>query len=230
MAKTPRALAREQTMREIVRIGRTQLTTVGPADLSLRAIARELGVVSSAVYRYVASRDELLTLLIVDAYDELGDAVDVALAHGSKTPRAQVQRVATAVREWAVREPSRYALIYGTPVPGYAAPADQTVDPGTRVVYALVRIVEQAYANGQMADPAGASLPRSVRSDLEAIRRELDLTMPVPLLAKAFALWTGLFGAVSFDVFDQYGADTISDRAALLKVQIDLLVDALGLP
>jgi len=63
-------------MREIVRIGREQLATVGPADLSLRAVARELGVVSSAVYRYVASRDELLTLLIVDAYDDLGDEVD----------------------------------------------------------------------------------------------------------------------------------------------------------
>ena len=79
-ASTPRSRAREQTMRDIVRIGRTHLATEGAAALSLRAVARDLGVVSSAVYRYVESRDELLTLLVVDGYDELGDAVDEALA------------------------------------------------------------------------------------------------------------------------------------------------------
>jgi len=215
-------------MREIVRIGREQLATVGPADLSLRAVARELGVVSSAVYRYVASRDELLTLLIVDAYDDLGDEVDAALAKGPVAPRARLHRIAGAVREWAVREPSRYALLYGTPVPGYQAPADQTVDPGTRVVRALVAVIEDAYVAGAVGDPGG-SLPRSVRSDLEAIRREFALTMPATLLARGFAAWTGLFGAVSFDVFDQYGPDTITDRSALLKVQVDLLADSLGL-
>ncbi len=223
---TPRALAREQTMREIVRIGREQLATVGPAELSLRAVARELGVVSSAVYRYVASRDELLTLLIVDAYDELGDEVDAAVGTGS--PRTRLLRIAEAVRTWAVREPSRYALIFGTPVPGYAAPRDQTVDPGTRVVVALVALIEEAYVAGQVADPGG-SLPRTVRSDLDAIRREYGLAMPATLLARGFAVWTGIFGAVSFDVFDQYGPDTITDRSALLRVQVGLLADALGL-
>ena len=96
-------------MREIVRIGREQLAAVGPTELSLRSVARELGVVSSAVYRYVASRDELLTLLIVDAFDELGDEVDAALNRGGRSARAQIQQIASAVRDWAAREPSRYA-------------------------------------------------------------------------------------------------------------------------
>src|ERR687897_2150882 len=77
---SPRARARVRTIRDIVRIGREHLATEGAAALSLRAVARDLGLVSSAVYRYVASRDELLTLLVVDGYDELGDAVDAALA------------------------------------------------------------------------------------------------------------------------------------------------------
>lgn len=214
-------------MREIVRIGREQLAAVGPTELSLRSVARELGVVSSAVYRYVASRDELLTLLIVDAFDELGDEVDAALNRGGRHARAQIQQIASAVRDWAAREPSRYALIYGTPVPGYHAPAERTVDPGTRVVMALLGVVEQAYLDGAAAVPGGP-LPRPVRTDMDALRREYDLQMPAVLLARCFALWTGLFGAVSFDVFDQYGTDTITDRAALLKVQIDLYIDALG--
>ena len=77
---TPRQVAREQTLRDIVRIGREQLATTTPAELSLRAVARELGLVSSAVYRYVKDRDALLTLLIVDAYDELGAEVEAAVA------------------------------------------------------------------------------------------------------------------------------------------------------
>jgi len=80
MAGTPRERARVQTLTDITRIGRDQLAVHGAAALSLRAVARELGVVSSAVYRYVRNRDELLTLLIVDGYTELGDEVDAALA------------------------------------------------------------------------------------------------------------------------------------------------------
>src|SRR5687768_5644222 len=80
--RTPRERARAQTVSDIVRLGREHLATHGAAALSLRAVARDLGVVSSAVYRYVANRDELLTLLVVDAYSELGDAVDVAVSAG----------------------------------------------------------------------------------------------------------------------------------------------------
>src|SRR5699024_9730237 len=77
---TARQQAREQTMQRILEISRTQLETHGVAGLSLREVTRELGMVSSAVYRYVAGRDELLTLLLVDAYEDLANTVDAALA------------------------------------------------------------------------------------------------------------------------------------------------------
>ncbi|MBF4161366.1 TetR-like C-terminal domain-containing protein [Nocardioides acrostichi] len=229
---TPRALAREQTMREIVRIGREHLGEVGPAALSLRAVARELGVVSSAVYRYVADRDALLTLLIVDAYDELGGAVETAIAgvrtRGEARFRARILAGARATREWAVAEPSRFALLYGTPVPGYRAPRD-TVDPGIRVALALVGVLDEAYAAGVLASPQ-ERLARPVRADLERQVRELGLALPTAALARAFALWSGLFGLVSFDVFDQYGAETLTDRGAFFEHQVGLLADLVGLP
>jgi AcrR family transcriptional regulator len=228
MAPTPRQLARENTMREIVRIGRAQLATVGPADLSLRAVARELGVVSSAVYRYVRSRDELLTLLIVDAYDELGGAVDAALADAPNEPRARLLAAARAVRGWGLREPSSYALLYGTPVPGYAAPADRTTQPGTRVVYALVGILVAASEAGRLRLQE-REVPDGVRTDMERIRAELGLDLPVGALAAAFQLWSGLFGLVSFEVFDQWGPDTLSDRDAFFDYQVGLLGDLAGL-
>ena len=114
-------------MRDIVRIGREHLATDGAAALSLRAVARDLGVVSSAVYRYVASRDELLTLLVVDGYDELGDAVDAALEQVDRDDHAgRVVAIGRAVRAWALAEPATYALLFGSPVPGYEAPAERT--------------------------------------------------------------------------------------------------------
>jgi len=215
-------------MREIVRIGREQLATVGPADLSLRAVARELGVVSSAVYRYVSSRDELLTLLIVDAYDELGDEVDAALAAAPGEPRDRLLAAARAVRAWGLRVPSSYALLYGTPVPGYAAPADLTTQPGTRVVLALVRIVVEASEAGRLR-PQEREVPDGVRADMDRLRAEFGLTLPVRALAAAFQLWSGLFGLVSFDVFDQWGPGTLTDRAGFFDYQVGLLADLVGL-
>ena len=118
-ASTPRSRAREQTMRDIVRIGREHLATDGAAALSLRAVARDLGLVSSAVYRYVASRDELLTLLVVDGYDELGDAVDAALAGVDRSDHAgRMAAIGRAVRAWGLADPATYALLFGSPVPG----------------------------------------------------------------------------------------------------------------
>lgn len=107
----------------MLELGRDHLTRYGAAALSLRAIARDLDLVSSAVYRYVANRDQLLTLLVVDAYAEL--AGHVVEAHESAAPDAFRERLMVscqAFRRWAVDEPARYALLYGSPVPDYQHP------------------------------------------------------------------------------------------------------------
>lgn len=226
---TPRQLSREQTLRDIVRIGREQLATSTPAELSLRAVARELGLVSSAVYRYVKDRDALLTLLIVDAYDELGGEVEEAVASASRrAPVGQLQAAARAMRTWGLREPSRFALLYGTPVPGYAAPAEATVQPGTRVVVALAGILEAAHLAGRLREVEGP-VPRSVRADMDAIRAEYGLTLPAVNLARGLGLWSAIVGAVAFDVFGQYGPDTLTDPAAFLDLHVAGLAEVVGL-
>lgn len=127
--------------------------------MSLRAIARELGMVSSAVYRYVASRDDLLTLLLVDAYTELADAVEGAQGEADGW-RAQVHSIAHAARAWAVAAPASWALLYGSPVPGYQAPADRTVGPGTRVIAALFRAVAAGIDAGRSVSQKALSRKR----------------------------------------------------------------------
>ncbi|NYD77517.1 TetR/AcrR family transcriptional regulator [Arthrobacter cupressi] len=229
---TPRERARAQTIADIVRIGRSHLALHGAAALSLRAVARDLGVVSSAVYRYVENRDELLTLLLVDAYNELGDAVDAAvdvLPEGDFTGRFHA--LGHAVRNWALREPACYALLFGSPVPGYRAPGELTTVPGTRVVYRMVRNFDAAYRAGALAAPAGPAVvvPGTLSRDLAAIRSGLGLEVPEELVTRGVLIWTSVFGAVSFEVFGQYGADTFAAREELFAHQLGLLAGIIGL-
>jgi AcrR family transcriptional regulator len=227
---SPRARAREQTMRDIVRIGREHLATDGAAALSLRAVARDLGVVSSAVYRYVASRDELLTLLVVDAYDELGDAVDAALARVERDDfRGRQDAIGRAVRAWALAEPATYALLFGSPVPGYEAPAEQTTGPGTRVVVRLVEVWEDAWWAGAVSVDGAAVTPRRLSRDLARIRRQMGITAPDALIARGLFAWAALFGCVGFEVFGQYGPDTFTSAGDLFEHHLAALAEAVGL-
>lgn len=210
--QTPRVRARAQTVADIIRLGREHLALHGAAGLSLRAVARDLGVVSSAVYRYVESRDELLTLLLIDAYGELADEVDAAVG---ALPRGhfagQFFALGRCVRSWALREPARYALLFGSPVPGYHAPAERTTGPGTRVIYTLMGILDAAYRAGDLAaESSSAVVVPALSVDMEAIRSEPALAIPEAWMARGALVWTALFGAVSFEVFGQYGADTFS--------------------
>lgn len=229
--RTPRERARAQTIADIVRLGRKHLATHGAAALSLRAVARDLGVVSSAVYRYVANRDELLTLLLVDAYDELGDAVELAVkAMPPKDYAGRFRALGRAVRDWALREPARYGLLFGSPVPGYQAPAGRTTTPGTRVIYSMIGILDAAYRAGELTTAAPtAVVPSALSADLEAIRDGLGLAIPDGLLANGALVWTSLFGAVSFEVFGQYGADTFSARDELFEHHLAVLAKLVGL-
>ena len=172
-----RAERREDVTARILDIGRRHLAEHGAAGLSLRAVTRDLGMVSSAVYRYVANRDELLTLLLVDSYGAQADAVDAAVATASdRRWDERLLAAARAFRAWAVAEPSRYALLYGSPVPGYAAPPEVTIEPGTRVIGVLLRLVGEGVAVGEIADaPAPDAVPSPLAEDLASIATEVGL-------------------------------------------------------
>jgi len=214
--------SRERIERRIVELGRRHLVTDGAAGLSLRAIARDLGMVSSAVYRYVASRDELLTLLLVDAYTELADAVEAAQRAAGTDWRAQLAALAHAARTWAVAQPASWALLYGSPVPGYHAPQERTGGPGTRVIAALIGVVAAAQAAGQV--PAAADpVPAPLSADFDAVRAELGVTIGDDALARCLVLWAALVGAISLEVFVGYGADTFADPGQAFDAQLRLL-------
>ena len=218
---------REKIEAQIIELGRRHLATEGAAGLSLRAIARDLGMVSSAVYRYVASRDDLLTLLLVDAYSELADAVDSAAAAAGGSWRDRLLAMAHAARAWAIDQPARWALLYGSPVPGYHAPRERTVGPGTRVVAALFDAIGAGIAAGAISS-SNVAVTQPLSSDFDRIRAEFGFAGDDFAVAKSFLLWAGLVGAISLEVFGQYGADTLTEPVAVFDTQVRLLIDMFG--
>ena len=159
---------------------------------------------SSALYRYFKSRDELITRLIIDAYDSLGAAAEVREATIDRNDLAgRFTAICEAVRAWALAHPNEYALIYGSPVPGYVAPAD-TVQPATRVTARLLWIIVDATTAGRApaADTQDAEAQR-VATALAPIRSHLPPEVPAPLVQRALMVWTNLFGVVSFELYGQ---------------------------
>lgn len=222
--------SRERTEAQIIELGRRHLVEHGAAGLSLRAIARDLGMVSSAVYRYVASRDELLTLLLVDGYSELADVVDRAReVVAEEVWSDDVVAVAKAARGWAVAHPARWALLYGSPVPGYHAPAERTVGPGTRVISTLFDAVAAGIATGDIKLTSHTA-PQPMSNDFERLRQEFGFPGDDAVIAKCFVIWAGVVGAISLEVFGQYGADTLTDAQALFDTQVRLLIGVLTHP
>jgi AcrR family transcriptional regulator len=219
--------SREQIEARIVELGRRHLVDRGAAGLSLRAIARDLGMVSSAVYRYVSGRDELLTLLLVDAYSDLADTVDRARDTVGDLWSDDVIAIARAARRWAVAHPAQWALLYGSPVPGYHAPPERTVGVGTRVVGAFFDAIAAGIATGDIRLTKTVA-PQPMSSDFERIRQEFSFPGDDSVVAKCFLLWAGVLGAISLEVFGQYGADTLTNPEAVFDTQLRLLVDVLS--
>lgn len=189
-------------MQRILESGRRQLAEHGAAALSLRAVARDLGMVSSAVYRYVPSRDDLLTALIIEGYRDLAEVVEAAAA-GRAAPSRRFIALCEAIYAWAREHPHQYALIYGSPVPGYRAP-QETIADAARTPAAAIRLVETAWAANQLVEPAAsAPINPTLRRQARDLRAALGSELPEPVLLRFVTAWTQVFGVISFDLFGQ---------------------------
>ncbi len=208
----------------ILEVAGSQLAEVGAGALSVRAVAREVGMASSAIYRYVASRDELLTMLIIDGYNEVGAAAEAADA--SVDDRADLAgrfaAISRGVRWWAQENPHRYALLYGSPVPGYVAP-EATILPATRVALLLGALLV-----------AGPSRARSIKSD--GLESGLELALAGEILPgvseesarRGVLAWVELFGLVSFELFGHL-VGSVADADRFFDRAVDDMVARMGL-
>jgi AcrR family transcriptional regulator len=229
MAPSKREANRAKVTAELMAAARSQLAQVGAAGLSLREVAREIGMVSSAVYRYVESRDDLLTQLIIEAYDELGAAAEGASAtHADRPDLERWTATAHAVRAWAIEHPHRYLLLYGSPVPGYAAP-DDTVVPGTRVTFALVGILRDADAGDRLARPASpVAIDDALADEMTTLAGVTGADVDPATIVMFLAAWTQMFGLIGFEITNQTRG-IVEDHRALFDSTVRQLGHHVGL-
>jgi AcrR family transcriptional regulator len=195
---------RAEITAEIVAAAREELVTAGPAGLSLRSVARRLGMVPSALYRYFPSRDALLTSLIIDAYEAVGATAEVAAGTAPESPLRQWVAVTHSVRRWAGEHPQEWALIYGSPVVGYEAPS-QTVPAALRISRVVAGIFAGAPGSGQRLPAAPAGMTEVVAP----LATELFPGRAAPAVVAGLIAWTQLIGMVSLELFGHYkGAST----------------------
>ena len=220
-----RARARIEVTAAIKDEARRQLAAEGAAKLSLRAVARELGMVSSALYRYFPSRDDLLTALIIDAYDSVGESAESAHAKVADAgPLRRWTSVCEAVRGWALGHPHEYALIYGSPVPGYVAP-ETTVPPAARVALLLIGIARDAHQAGALTEPP---LPADLHPEAERMVADFAGDLPPAVAVALVAAWAELYGLVSFELFGQFRR-VVEDRGPFFRHAVRRLGLRVGL-
>ncbi|MFD2675342.1 TetR/AcrR family transcriptional regulator [Gulosibacter bifidus] len=213
---------------DIVRVAQQHMCEVGPGALSMRAIARDLGVSVGALYRHVTDRDALLTELIVSAYAALDQATRLDAA--ATEPRAQWHAMWQAARKWALEHPHEFDLIYGTPVIGYEAP-QQTVDVAMQVPVRLLRLAAQG--SGAIEHPLADSVPSAVATDLAEIQAWYaahdDGEVPAPgVIWLTIRAWTELIGTISFELHGHY-VGSIRGGEAYLRTVADAYAERLGL-
>jgi AcrR family transcriptional regulator len=210
---------------EIIAEARVQLAASGAAGLSLRAVARGLGMAPSAMYRYFQSRDEILTALIIEAYDAMGEVAEAA-ARPAEPPSGRFRSVCRSLRAWALAHPHEYALLYGAPVPGYHAP-ELTVAAASRVTAVLGGIVRDAWQAGAISESRIPPVAAAMAEQARPAEQALMPGVPLPVASRALVMWALLFGQVSFEAFGRLEG-VVADGGVVFEFTVDTMLAMLG--
>ncbi len=208
-------------------VAKKQISEHGAARLSLRAIARELGITAPAIYNYFPNRNDLVTTLIVDAYHSLAAALAEARDTNHEDHAANIIASANAYRKWALTYPEQYALIFGTPIPGYRAPMEITGPAAAESMIVLIQVLDAANQDGKLilAEPSPALLTL-----LQPWVDKLNYPVPPSVIHLALASWAQIHGLVSLELFGhlapapEYGAVD-----PFFEAEIEVLVERMGL-
>jgi AcrR family transcriptional regulator len=211
MVQPRRERLRDATVAEIKQVARRQMAEQGTAAVSLRAIAREMGMTAPAIYRYFDGRDALITALILDAYNDLADALEHAAASApADDPCERLRAAALRYREWALAHPIEYQLILGNPIPGYAAPAEVTTPAARRTMRVFAELA--AEAGGDRSAPDTPALGE----------------VPLPeALYGVLSAWAQLHGLIVLELFHHL-QPIIGDAGALYHAAVEALLARLS--
>jgi AcrR family transcriptional regulator len=229
-AQTRRERLRAETTAEITTIAMSLLAEGGPDAISLRAIAREMGMTAGAIYDYFTTRDELITRLITDVYTSLLDAVEAARDECPPSdPGGRIRAWARAFREWALANPQGFRLVYGDPVPGYRAPENgPAAELEHRACRGLTELVGAAWPHAQGRQSGIEHRWSDFSAELtDDVRAEFP-ELPPAAVALALRVWGRMHGLVALEVYGHLRGQT-RDPAKLYDAEMRDLVASLGL-
>jgi AcrR family transcriptional regulator len=227
---TRRERLRERTKEETKAIARQQMQTQGTAAISLRAIAREMGMTVMALYRYYENRDALITALILDAFNALADTLEQASAsYPTEAYAERLLAVLLAYREWALAHPVDFQLIYGNPIPGYHAPAELTVPAASRSLATVVAILAAALRSGELAPaPRYYALPPVIADHMATLIERDGYGVPVAALYIGVAGWIRIHGMIMLELFG-HTPPVVGDPAEFYRFEVTNLMKSMGL-
>ncbi|MFD9595187.1 TetR/AcrR family transcriptional regulator [Kitasatospora sp. NPDC059973] len=222
---------RAETTAEIKKVALELMASGGPDAITLRAIAREMGMTANAIYGYFATRDDLVTTLIDNVYSSLADAVEAAWAAApTGDPAARIRAWADAFRDWALANPEGFRLVYGDPVPGYRSPEGGAApDAAHRVCTGITALAAEAwpYAEPRYCDSefAWSDFDPGL---LDKVRPAFP-DLPPAAVALALRTWSHLHGLVSLEIYGHLRTQTLSP-GKLFREELTQLVRSLGIP
>ncbi len=231
-SRTARERVHEEMSGEILAVARDHLAREGAAAMSLRSVARDLGMAPSALYRYFAGRDALLSALIIEAFESLADVAERAADEAVAGWPGDAERwlaVPRALRSWALAHPHEWGLVFGTPVPGYEAP-EATVAPYTRVARAMARPVVDAHRAGRLraAGDQPSGVPARLRDAVAPVAEGLFDDVPTGNVVAAVGAWSTIVGTLSLEVFGHW-RNTILDPEAFFDAAMREVARSVGL-
>lgn len=182
----------------IKEVAKKQISGHGAARLSLRGIARELGITAPAIYNYYPRRDDLVTTLIVDAYHSLAAALAEARDAEHVNHAESIMASARAYRGWALAHSAEYSLIFGTPIPNYHAPMEITSPAASESMMVLIQVIDAAYQDGELTIN---ELPPALKTMLQPWSEKLGFNGPLNIIHLALASWVLIHGLVSLELF-----------------------------
>lgn len=214
--------ASEDTASRIKRLAREQMAKKGTAGLSLRGIARQMNVTAPAIYNYFSRLDDLITALLIDAFNGLGDAVAAAAATHDD-PARQMMAAGRAYRTWALAHPAEFQLMYGNPIPGYEAPAEVTIPLAARPQETFYRCLLALYEADRLTIPAVyATVPDFIAAHVTehvVSRFPVLADYPLSLFYMVQVLWSRLHGIVMLEIFEHVGP-TLGDVESFYITEI----------
>jgi AcrR family transcriptional regulator len=232
-APTRRERVRAATIEEIKATALRLMHEQGSADLRFSDIAREMGMTAPALYRYFSDRDELLSALIADAYNDLADAVEAARAGvPADDPTGRWYAVSQAFRSWANQEPQQFGLIFGAPVPGFVTPQEGPVaEACTRAITGLKAFFVEAHEQGKLGPPLIRDVDKTLVGHFEEKKEGMhDPGLPPETFQALLNCWASLYGFTSLEAYGHLHFLSDEARDALFASGMRLAAIYSGLP